>query len=932
MKEFKQAPDMPKFIPNGEHIKKQHYCSPFYPMPPVPSVVGGNGEMDLYESMNVLNDRVNMCISTYNDVMAECYKTLHNLIKAGEENGAYYAPDCVFTEEGYDADSNAMYKLVHKRSVDRHGEPIRIKMHLAYGNTTNSNIEQNILDASKVEYADKIFIAQPKNDSGWYGKVIFNGAPLPSAENTSLYTVGFTRHGKMRVYSNATDINTIINDGIENAMGCSGVLIQGGEICSESWYNTIPNYDEKTSRICMGQNIESGEVIWLAVGKSANEGHEGMTSLKCAEILRAYGCSIAVEICEGENSGGLDKGSMLYKPENNEAQGAYAFWYISRKCFYKNDYERELAELIQNYAANIWLTYLNTEKIKNLYKDLQDEIVAREEADTLLQSNIDAEAAVREAADIALDVRIDNEETAREEADEVLQENIDAEESARIAADNTLQANINAEATARQNADNVLQDNIDDEARIRRENDTAIGLRIDAEAEARQQADASLSTRLETEVAARTAEDTRISTALENEVLARQSADADLRNRIDAEATARQNADATLQDNIDAEATARANGDSTINTRIDNVVSALQTWVNGIVDSQNAINQQINSELSTLQDTVNSQAGTLTLLLMRVSTLEQTTTTLGNRIDAIIDGSTFLPYLPLSGGNLNGDLIVPFNKAIISGNINLAGNTISHASNADNLTIKNLAQPTNANEATNKNYVDTAISTAVGTLNTDVSDLQDDVDDIVDGTTPLPYVAKSGDTMSGDLNMGGHDIISGGEIIASDITTTHISGADNYTLQIDAGQGGDIYIQDLTTPINNNDAANKKYVDDSCLVVENYVNRYIKGRTSENYTDSSSGLTASKCNIRFNCLTIELTNAPQSDTYFLLPVNIAQLIMQFQYATPSTPKLSAYFYYNGSTVNVSLNETFDYNASLIKIPIKSGATKVVAIL
>ena len=551
MKDFERAPDMPKFIPEDKHVKKQCYCSPFYPMPPVPSVVGGNGDMSLYESMNVLNDRVNMCISTYNDVMENCYKALRDLIKAGEENGAYYSPNCVITEEGYDADSNAIYKLIRKRAVDNHGEPIRIKMHVAYGNTTNSKIEQNIFDASKVEFADKIFIAQPKTENGWYGKVIFNSAPLPSDERTSLYTVGFTRRGTMRVYSNATDINTIINDGIENAMGCSGVLIQNGEICSESWYNTIPDYDVKTARICMGQNTETGEVIWLAVGKEAGEGHEGMTSLKCAEILRAYGCTIAVELCEGENSGGLDKGSMLYKPENNEMQSAYVFWYISRKCFYRNDYERELAILIQNYATNMWQTYLNTEKIKNLYKDLQDEIVAREEADTLLQSNIDAEATARHEADLALDVRIDNEEIAREEADEVLQENINSEAQTRANADATLQTNINNEAQARAHADEVLQDNIDDEGRIRREADNDLQLAIDGEADERQQADAQLSTRIQNEVQARTAEDTRISTALENEIDIRADAINNVNRRISTEETNRANADTALGGRID---------------------------------------------------------------------------------------------------------------------------------------------------------------------------------------------------------------------------------------------------------------------------------------------------------------------------------------------------------------------------------------------
>lgn len=57
---------------------------------------------------------------------------------------------------------------------------------------------------------------------------------------------------------------------------------------------------------------------------------------------------------------------------------------------------------------------------------IADEATLREDADTLLQSNIDAE------------------ELARENADTTLQSNIDAEEAARIAADATLQSNIDA--------------------------------------------------------------------------------------------------------------------------------------------------------------------------------------------------------------------------------------------------------------------------------------------------------------------------------------------------------------------------------------------------------------------------------------------------------------------------------------------------------
>ena len=55
-------PDYPHFIPGD-------YCRPPVPaMPPVPSVVEGES---LYEAVNNCIDRVNVCMDTYNSVMAE---------------------------------------------------------------------------------------------------------------------------------------------------------------------------------------------------------------------------------------------------------------------------------------------------------------------------------------------------------------------------------------------------------------------------------------------------------------------------------------------------------------------------------------------------------------------------------------------------------------------------------------------------------------------------------------------------------------------------------------------------------------------------------------------------------------------------------------------------------------------------------------------
>jgi hypothetical protein len=342
--------------------------------------------------------------------MRNCYATLHNLEKAAEENGAYYSPCDVYTEEGYSADEGATYTLIHKNVVDRRGEPIRVKLHLAYGNTTNSKIQQGLFSASKITYADKIVIAQPMGENGWYGKPIWNGCPIPGADAPNLYTMGFTRSGVMKVYSNSVSTDQMLRDTVEDAMGVSGVLIMNGQITDDSYTANIPNAKEQTSRVCIGQNLDTREVIFLVCGNENNVNKKGLTTKACANILLQYGCDIAVELCEGSSAGAMDKGSLMFVPENNEIPEGYCFWYISRACFYRSDYERELAELMQNYGQCIWNTYLNKKDIDNLQTDLENEINNRIEADNALK-----------AEDERIENKLDEEIATRTESDERFQ-------------------------------------------------------------------------------------------------------------------------------------------------------------------------------------------------------------------------------------------------------------------------------------------------------------------------------------------------------------------------------------------------------------------------------------------------------------------------------------------------------------------------------
>lgn len=360
------APYPPPFQPQP--------CPPPMPkpmpcVPPAPSVCQG---MDLYEAMNGLTDRVNTCIATYNDVMANSYQALRNLEHAAEANGAYYGDCEVSTEQGYYTDEGNTYCVTRKKVVDRFGEPIRMQLKLAYDNTTNSKLEQPIDDASMIECAQVIASCEVGED-GWVGNCFYKGAPLPSIESGDGYCVAFTRNGTMRVYANAINQSQLLNDGVENSMSCVGRIIVDGEVKDEVATAVAPI-------VAMGQNTVTKEVFFVSAGSDANQVKQGLTnrglsSKACADILKGYGCDIAVVLSTGDNAMLLDKGENAFVPSTLPNQvKAKAFWYITRKAHYKNDYDRQLAELIQNYGQLRYTALLNQLSILNLKNYTEAEI------------------------------------------------------------------------------------------------------------------------------------------------------------------------------------------------------------------------------------------------------------------------------------------------------------------------------------------------------------------------------------------------------------------------------------------------------------------------------------------------------------------------------------------------------------------------------
>lgn len=755
--------------------------------PPVPSVVQG---MSLYEAVNNLTNRVNVCINTYNDVMRNCYATLHNLEKAAEENGAYYSPCDVYTEEGYSADEGATYTLIHKNVVDRRGEPIRVKLHLAYGNTTNSKIQQGLFSASKITYADKIVIAQPMGENGWYGKPIWNGCPIPGAEAPNLYTMGFTRSGVMKVYSNSVSTDQMLRDTVEDAMGVSGVLIMNGQITDDSYTTNIPNAKEQTSRVCVGQNLDTREVIFLVCGNENNVNKKGLTSKACANILLQYGCDIAVELCEGSSAGAMDKGSLMFVPENNEIPEGYCFWYISRACFYRSDYERELAELMQNYGQCIWNTYLNKKDIDNLQTDLENEINNRIEADNALKAE---------------DERIENK--------------LDEEIATRTESDERFQAAITDLQTRTEKAETDIT------------NLKTLYSKLQEQTSAMDEAITSIQTTI-----------TSIETSLNN---LKQTVE-DIRN-------------GTIQLNyLSLSGGTMAGTINMNNNKITNLPeptsnqdAATKAYVDSHSGGGGGTGNYVSKAGDTMTGALNISMGESKISIANAS-IDLNTGSNGVTVGEIATDT------PTYGIMSNSDLIL-----IANGNINLANSNAAEA-----LKITNVATPTDANDAANKQYVDNAVSgagggdfmangsiPATGDFNmnnhkitnlsapTEYQDVtnKEYVDSKVNSAGNGKFLPLAGGTVTGSVSMSNNKITSlGNPTIGTDAANkayvdNAVSGAGGGDFKADGSipatgnfNMANHKITNVTTPTETTDAANKAYVDNADITVINNISKQVR--------------------------------------------------------------------------------------------------------
>lgn len=353
-------------------------------VPRVPSVLPG---YDLYESMLNLTNRVNLLIDTYNTTIGGAYSTLDNLYRAAQTNGSYYAPDEIWEENKFDATTNCQYTIIHKKAIDNCGNPIVCDLSFAFDDNQVTSGTEPINTESYEQIADKIFIAQPVSTSGPYGIIFNNGTYLKTGESsTNLWTVGFTACGEMKVYSNVTPVTQLQNDKIINSMGCPGVVIQYGELTESAYIQNIPNYNTSSARVLMGYNDVTRETLFMVVPQETGEATQpGMTTSQAAALFLKEGVTLAVEVIEGDSATILNAGMPYYVNNAYEWPSGSVFWFISKKCHYKNNLQRDVGELFQKYAANYTELLFAQKKIEILKNDLN----ALEQRVTTAEGEID---------------------------------------------------------------------------------------------------------------------------------------------------------------------------------------------------------------------------------------------------------------------------------------------------------------------------------------------------------------------------------------------------------------------------------------------------------------------------------------------------------------------------------------------------------------
>ena len=254
----------------------------------------------------------------------------------------------------------------------------------------------------------------------------------------------------------------------------------------------------------------------------------------------------------------------------------------------------------------------------------------------------------------------------------------------------------------------------------------------------------------------------------------------------------------------------------------------LDSKVNGINAELTDVNNQIaalTTRMSTAEKNITKNTSDIASLTNRVTTNETSINNINTEITNIKQDITTVEgdYVKKAGDTMTGDLTMGLNQIVMdTGHIVAGNNTLLFEGypliDVNGAKISMIADPVEATDAANKEYVDNAVA----------------------GVKPTgDYLPLTGGTMSGDINMGVNNSVrfgaanyalyqneGTGHLVLTGNSNTDIVEMNNIgTLQF----GNKTTIQNVKTPTNNGDAAPKSYVDGQISIAKNDVQEQMQG-------------------------------------------------------------------------------------------------------
>lgn len=299
-------------------------------------------------------------------------------------------------------------------------------------------------------------------------------------------------------------------------------------------------------------------------------------------------------------------------------------------------------------------------------------------------------------------------------------------------------------------AERMLQENINNEVNRATEAEKELQENINNEVNRATQAEKELDDKITAETQRATEAENNLHQEIVDETTRATQRENQIAADLAAEKLRAQNRENEIQSALDSEIAARIAADNDLINAIEQETLARRAADAALQNTIDAVNKQLKQDINDVQNIVNGITG----------------------------GQTNLPYLKLTGGTLSGSV---------------------NFSSTDTITVGR--GPTSDLEVATKKYVDDAVASGTTPggdvtkeyVDQQISVLQEQVTD---------KVSKTGDTMSGALNMAGQQIQNA--VLSSNTGT-----------RLDDGAGGPGKITNLALPTSDVDAASKLYVDTS---------------------------------------------------------------------------------------------------------------------